>query len=551
MQSYADPQARADVALPRMLWRVAMLVCVLAAEALIASVYLDGEMLVRRGGILSNFAAMWGAWAVRGIIGFAALFATFAYLQHRGTLLRIGSQVAESPPDLRLLTIHAFTIAIFAALSAALYGSGVARLPIDVLTAAWMITGVAAVASLAFAAAPYRVWADLVSSTGKLWLYAIAASATACIAGAMSWALWTPTTRLTYAMVKLILSPFVSDMLVQPERMRIGTSRFAVIISPECSGLEGAALLIVFAIVWMILFRHEVRFPRSLILIPAGVLVLFLLNTVRIAVLILIGNAGAREVAAGGFHSQAGWIAFNSVAFGLSIVARRLPWFSIHPIRETHASSVENPTAAYLIPFLAIIAAGMVSQAMSGGFEWFYSLRLLAALTALWWLRRSYTEIDWRFGWLGVTIGIVVFGLWIAMEPSVTRASPPAGMPAPLAGASTFVQVCWIAFRTIGAVVTVPVAEELAFRGFGMRRLISTHFETIPYRQFTALAVAVSSILFGLMHGDRWLAGTVAGALYAAAAIRSGRLGEAVIAHATTNALLAGYVLATGNWRLW
>ena len=34
-----------------------------------------------------------------------------------------------------------------------------------------------------------------------------------------------------------------------------------------------------------------------------------------------IGNAGAPDIAAGGFHSQAGWIAFCSVAFGLSVAA--------------------------------------------------------------------------------------------------------------------------------------------------------------------------------------------------------------------------------------
>jgi len=73
----------------------------------------------------------------------------------------------------------------------------------------------------------------------------------------------------------------------------------------------------------------------------------------------------------------------------------------------------------------------------------------------------------------------------------------------------------------------------------------------VPYRHFTVVSVAVSSVLFGLMHGDRWLAGSLAGACYALASIRGARLGEAVGAHATTNALLAAYVLLTGNWQLW
>jgi len=47
------------------------------------------------------------------------------------------------------------------------------------------------------------------------------------------------------------------------------------------------------------------------------------LNALRIAILMLIGNAGFPDVAAYGFHSQAGWIAFNSVACGLAFLSRR------------------------------------------------------------------------------------------------------------------------------------------------------------------------------------------------------------------------------------
>jgi hypothetical protein len=38
---------------------------------------------------------------------------------------------------------------------------------------------------------------------------------------------------------------------------------------------------------------------------------------------------------------------------------------------------------------------------------------------------------------------------------------------------------------------------------------------------------------------------------YALALYRRGSLTDAVVAHATTNALLAAYVLTTGSWALW
>ena len=97
----------------------------------------------------------------------------------------------------------------------------------------------------------------------------------------------------------------------------------------------------------------------------------------------------------------------------------------------------------------------------------------------------------------------------------------------------------------------MPVAEELAFRGFLIRRLLSPYFESLSPREYSVAAVLISSLLFGLLHGERWLAGTFAGLFYAVAFLRRGRIGDAVVAHATTNSLLAAWVLANGKWHLW
>ena len=134
--------------------------------------------------------------------------------------------------------------------------------------------------------------------------------------------------------------------------------------------------------------------------------------------------------------------------------------------------------------------------------------------------------------------------LWIALPPAlavdgavgaVLRA-----MPAGWAAA-------WVVCRIVGAVVVVPVVEELAFRGYLTRRLIARDFESVPLGRLTWLSVVGSSLLFGLLH-QRVVAGTAAGVLYAAALHRRGSLGDAVLAHAITNALLVVYELSTGAW---
>jgi membrane protease YdiL (CAAX protease family) len=67
----------------------------------------------------------------------------------------------------------------------------------------------------------------------------------------------------------------------------------------------------------------------------------------------------------------------------------------------------------------------------------------------------------------------------------------------------------------------------------------------------TALSIVLSSAAFGLMHGQHWIVGTLAGLAFAGALRWRGRMGDAVVAHAVSNLLLAAWVLGTGDWGQW
>lgn len=315
-------------------------------------------------------------------------------------------------------------------------------------------------------------------------------------------------------------------------------------------GLEGAGLMLVFGTLWLWFFRREYRFPQALSLIPVGVLVLWLANSVRIAALILIGNAGAPGVAERGFHSQAGWIAFNAVALGFTVSARRLRWFSLSAEEVSVEQSSVNPAAPYLLPFLMILATGMISHAAASGFEWLYPMRFFAAIATLWFFRKNYKSLGWRVSWISPVVGIVVFALWVGLD-RIAGTHADNGIQAGLESLSGPARFGWLACRTLAAVITVPIAEELAFRGFLIRRLISPDFDSLSLKTFTWVSVLVSSAAFGLMHGDQWLAGSVAGLLYAAALLYRGSLADAIVAHSATNALLAALVLFGGYWHFW
>jgi exosortase/archaeosortase family protein len=171
------------------------------------------------------------------------------------------------------------------------------------------------------------------------------------------------------------------DLIAEPATFILGTPRFLVFIAPECSGMEGLGLVLVFTVVWLWYFRKESRFPQALVLIPSALVTVWLLNVVRIAAIILIGNAGAADVAMVGFHSQAGWIAFTVVALLFCMATREIAWVRREPAhaggvmdesREITDQGESAATAAYLVPFLAILAASFISKAAAGYFEWLY-----------------------------------------------------------------------------------------------------------------------------------------------------------------------------------
>ena len=96
----------------------------------------------------------------------------------------------------------------------------------------------------------------------------------------------------------------------------------------------------------------------------------------------------------------------------------------------------------------------------------------------------------------------------------------------------------------------IPVVEELAFRGFLLRWLVSPEFERVPPRAWTWSAVLLSSLAFGAVHAH-WILGTLTGLAFAMVLLRRGRLADAILAHALTNAGIAVAVLGFGRWDLW
>jgi exosortase E/protease (VPEID-CTERM system) len=524
--------------------RVAILGAVFSLEKILLNEFVDFDRAQAAqgfGAVVRN-AQHWG---FRFLVALTAAAALFAYVRGGDRLKAADAAIGSSTVRFRWTFVHIVLVACLVPLSYLLYRD--ATLPFAAVVTLWMAIGGAAALSALVAMAPWRLWRQAGSALGNMWWYALIAALLSASAMHLSQRLWGPTATLTFNLVRQVLLPVIPMLNADPAMRILSTDRFAVEVSEICSGLEGVGLMLAFSGAWLFYFRREYIFPRALLLIPAGVAAIFGLNVLRIAALILIGNAGFPDVAVYGFHSQAGWIAFIAVACGLVLLSRHSAWLNRSVISAT-PQVAHNPTAAYLMPLLAILAAGALSHALSGGFEFLYSLRLIAALTVLARYRHKLATIDWGWSWRGPAVGLIIFGIWVA---AAHFALPMASMPGKLAAISPVWRGAWIAGRVVTAVLIVPLAEELAYRGFLMRRLISADFESVPFRSMGWLPLTATAVIFGAAHGALWLPGIAAGMAFGLIVVKRGHLGESVAAHVTTNALIAASVLGAGQWQLW
>jgi len=122
-------------------------------------------------------------------------------------------------------------------------------------------------------------------------------------------------------------------------------------------------------------------------------------------------------------------------------------------------------------------------------------------------------------------------------------------MPEALTVASAGFRTAWIFGR-----FAVPSSSCRSLRSCIPRipaaALVSADFERVSFAH-AGCAALVSSVMFGLGHGSMSVPAIAAGLAYGGLAMRTRRFGEAVIAHATTNFLLALIVLIFGQWQLW
>jgi hypothetical protein len=226
----------------------------------------------------------------------------------------------------------------------------------------------------------------------------------------------------------------------------------------------------------------------------------------------------------------------------MNSLRRRAAWVRVLPF-------------ALFIALLAVRAHAPTLLPQGWDERWLYGVQAALVAAVLLVLRRDYGELAAQLrptaaqALTATLVGLVVFVLWITLDAPWMVMGTPAASFEPV-DAQGRLEPWLVLARVAGAVLVVPVMEELFWRSFLMRWIDDARFERVDPATASARAVVVSTFVFVLVH-PQWLAAVIAGLAYALLYIRTGRLWTAILAHAVTNAALAAWVLATRQWQFW
>ena len=329
------------------------------------------------------------------------------------------------------------------------------------------------------------------------------------------------------------------DVETDAQEKIIGAGDFYISVAPQCSGVEGFALVTLFVTLYLSLFRKDLRFPRAFLLFPIGLAASAAFNIFRIALLLIIGLEGNPDLAVGGFHSHAGWLMFTLVALGLIALAQTVPALQKEYTGSVQAAAaplplLQDPMVARILPFAVFMLSALLASAFSSTPALHYPTRvlLMAATLGLFW--QIYIRLPWRLDPVALAAGAFIGLYWVMIPVAPTDVAPYGA----LAGAAL---LGWYVMRGIGTIVLIPIIEELFFRDY-----LETRLRFGTGLAWQVLAAFITAGLFAALH-DRWIEAFAAGLIFSWIAQRRGNITDAILAHAAANAIVYGTALITGN----
>jgi CAAX prenyl protease-like protein len=216
-----------------------------------------------------------------------------------------------------------------------------------------------------------------------------------------------------------------------------------------------------------------------------------------------------------------------------------------------------------VLPFVLYVVLTGLAARFPTVYPWTYGGAVAVVAIVSWLLLhdRSLVLPHWRVG-TALLVGLVGVVIWIGLssmglESAIASHLPEWLRPSPRIGFNPFDELSsgagvllFLTLRLVGLVVLTPLVEELFWRGFLLRWLISPDWQDVPLGRLTPGSFLIVMLLFTAAHPE-WLAAAPNCGLLNMLMWWRRKLWDCIVAHAVSNFGLAAYVLVRGAWWLW
>jgi CAAX prenyl protease-like protein len=192
------------------------------------------------------------------------------------------------------------------------------------------------------------------------------------------------------------------------------------------------------------------------------------------------------------------------------------------------------------------------------------ALRGIGGLWAVWLVRRHLPAIGRPHVLLAIVFGTLAAAGWVAGQHAFNHLVSSAGV----AGKSFFFRIPEAVDPRIGltgaswwsqavlrisvAMITVPIVEELFWRGFMLRAFIDwNRWARVPLGTFTWFSFLGTSLVSIAQHPSNWLVSIFCWMLFNGLFYWKRSLLFLILVHGITNLVLYVYVIIYGDWMFW
>jgi len=217
----------------------------------------------------------------------------------------------------------------------------------------------------------------------------------------------------------------------------------------------------------------------------------------------------------------------------------------------------------FILPFALYLVLVQMSSHASSYYPLVYTVGVIMVGAATFYMvyGKGIIKIHSNIG-PGIIVGIISIVAWIficqlQLEQAVIRFLPEWLQPEGRVSFNPFQSIAhpvgqwgFVVVRLLGLSVLVPLVEEIFWRGFLLRWVISPDWQDQKIGVFTMKSFLWVTFLFTLAHPE-WLAAAVYCSLLNILLYWRRDLWNCIVAHGTSNLILGVYVISSGTWELW